>query len=146
MKERHDQTKPEDDDQHTPECARLSIEYGRHQIQHAVRVALLPSTIDSSQISTAQLDILSQAISHDQKAGMANWTLYEAQKKAVEYFNAFEELSTFCLEYFILDEAQEQNLREDIILLASSRRYLRQMGSRVLTTQEYIMKTVGRRR
>jgi hypothetical protein len=146
VKERYNQTKFEDDDQYTPECARVFGEYGRHQTQHAVRVALLPYTIDSSQTSTAQLDILNQAIFYDQKAGMATWTLYEAQKKAAKCRNAFEELCTFCLEHFILDEVEEQELREEIISLASSRRSLREMGPRIVTLREYIMNLVKGRR
>jgi hypothetical protein len=146
VKERYDQTKSEDDVQYTPECTRVFGEYGRHQTQHAVRVALLPYTIDSSQTSTARLDILNQAIFYDQKANMATWTLYEAQKKAVKCRNAFEELCTFCLEHFILDEVEEQELREEIISLASSRRSLREMGPRIVTLREYIMNLVKGRR
>jgi hypothetical protein len=146
VEDRYDQTKPEGDKQYFSKCARLFGEYSRHQIQHAVRVASLPSTIDYSQLSTAQLDILTQAMSYDQKAGMANWALYKAQKKAIECCNAFEEMATFCLEHFILCEAQEQDLREKIISPASSRRYLREMGPRVVTTREHIINLVKARR
>lgn len=146
VEDRYDQTKPEGDEQCFSKCARLFEEYSRHQIQHAMRVALLPSTIDYSQLSTVQLDILTQATSYDQKAGKANWALYEAQRRAIECCNAFEEMVTFCLEHFILCEAQEQELRDEIISLALSRRYLREGGPRIVMTREHIMNLVKGRR
>jgi len=113
------------------ECYRLRRKICHHQAWCNGYLRWLPSIIERDDLPT-QLQELDAAMSHDQKAGEATWTLYETQKKLIRSCNAFEELITFRMEYFVLTKGDHDEIQLGMLTLASARHFLRALGPGVV--------------
>jgi hypothetical protein len=121
------------------ECERLRWKIHERQFWYSMCLMSTPPTSDLAHITTGQLNSLEQAFIEDQKAGEATWALYETQKKMIESCNAFEEVLTFRVEHFILDHADEQEIEEEMVSLSATRRYIRELGPRVVNGRKRVM-------
>jgi hypothetical protein len=121
------------------ECRRMCRKIRKFQIRYNISVKLLPSTLDTSQLSTRQSDRLGSAMEYDKMAGEATWVLFGKQKQMHNYLTALEKLVTITAEHFVMNEQEESDGQAIRVWIAKARYNLRDLATQVVNARAKIV-------
>jgi hypothetical protein len=143
LKDRYHEKAAEQEDLNA-ECDRLCKTIRSHQRKYAARLKKFAPSIDLDRLSIGELNLRSQAMEYDKKAGEATWALYKTQKKLRDIYQALEELQTFHIEHLVMDKAGEATVQKAHSTIAAYSDYLRDLGPYVVEEREVIMSRINR--
>lgn len=126
------------------DCESLFKLMRQYQVFYRIRIRSVPSTLDSGQLSTEQLDRLRFAMKYDRKAGEAVWALYETQKQLCDLCYLCEYITTFRMQHFVRKDEDTLRIQSRQRKLARARGRLRRMSAKVIQARRSIMAKVDR--
>jgi hypothetical protein len=121
------------------ECRITCREIRIYQTYYNASIGSLPSTLDTCQLSTSQIDKLGSAMEYDKKAGEATWVLFEKQKQMHNYLTALEKLVTITAEHLVMNEQEESDVQAIRVWIAEARCHLRDLATQVVNARAMSM-------